>query len=345
GEVHDYSLEEFDSFEELRDYLGPLVNEENLQQLLAEFELSEEELINLLEENGSSLDQFVFYDDLYFQVSDLLYVEELTPITDENLQELLNEFDFESKEELEAFLNKYDDSIENYEYMEDLYMAVAERVFMESKDELINILDSFGLSLAEANNLANHVMSILENPDLDAELFLAKMEEIGERLMGFPEFESAADLSPEDIAEFIDVWNDLLNLFDLNVEYYLSKEGKETAISFASLLQMDSTNGADLIIKIFSKDGKLLADMKVTKDMLGSDFLNETGKNIEQTKETAEVVTKVAEKMPAVNAPVKTVKGGKLPNTASDYPQNIMIGLGMLLFGVFVFRKVRVKGV
>jgi processed acidic surface protein len=344
SEEHDYSLEEFEDLTELKDYLGPLLNDTNLQELLEEFELTNEELVKLLEENGTSLDSFIFYKDLYWLVSDFMYTAELTPITDESLQELLEEFDFKSKEDLEAFLNKYDDSLENYDNMEDLYMAVGEHIFMESKDELINTLDSFGLSLAEANNLANHLLAILENPDLDQEQFFAKMQEIGERLMNFPEFESAEDLSAEDIAEFIDVWNDLLNLFDLKVEYYLSKDGKETAISFESLLKMDSPNGADLIIKILSKDGKLLADMKITKDMFGSDFIQETGKTIEKTKETAEEVTKAAEKVPAVKV-AKTVKGGKLPNTASDYLPNALTGFAIFLFGIFAIRKMRVKGV
>jgi processed acidic surface protein len=345
SEVHDYSLADFESVEELKDYLGPLVDETNLQELLAEYEITEEELMNLLEENGYFLNDYVFYYDLDSVVFDLLFYEELTPITEESLQELLIDFDFGSREELESFLNKYGDSIENYEYIEDLYVAVAEHVFVESKDELINILDSFGLSLAEANNLANHLMAVMENPNLDAEQYLTKMEEIGERLMAFPEFESASDLSAEDIAEFIDIWNDLLNLFDLKVEYYLSKDGKETAISFANLLQMESPNGSDLIIKIFSKDGNFLADMKITSEMFGSDFIEETGKTIENTKETAEEVTKVAEKLPAAKSPAKTVNGGKLPNTASDYLPNAMMGIGILLMGIFVFRKVRAKSV
>ncbi len=344
SDVYDYSLDDFEDLTDLQEFLGPLVNETNLQELLEEFEMTEEELVKLLEENGTSLDEFIFYEDLYWQVSDFLYTAELTPITDENLQELLDEFDFESKEELEAFLNKYDDSLENYDNMEDLYMAVGEHIFMESKDEMINTLDSFGLSLAEANNLANHLLAILENPDLDQEQFLAKMDEIGQRLMNFPEFESAEDLSAEDIAEFIDIWNDMLNLLDLKVEYYLSKDGKETAISFESLLNMDSTNGADLIIKILSKDGKLLADMKVTKEMFGSDFLQETGKTIDKTKETAEDVTKAVEKVPAVKV-AKTVKGGKLPNTGSDYLPNALAGFALFLFGIFAIRKVRAKGV
>ncbi|WP_210367955.1 processed acidic surface protein [Bacillus sp. REN3] len=340
-EVHFDSIENFDSLEELKDYLGPLLNETNLEQIMEEYELTKEELEKVLEENGTSLDEYVFYDDLYYDLPEFLYADELTPITPENLQELLDLFGFKSKQELEKFLNEYDDSVENYEYIEDLYGAVGGLVFVQSKDELVNMLDSFGLSLAEANNIANHLLFVFENPSMDEDQFLSKMEEIGERLMNFPEYDHPEDLTAEDIAEFIDVWTDLLNLFDLKVEYYLVKDGKETAISLSSLMQLDSTNGADLVIKIFSKQGKFLADMKITKDMLGSDFLEETGKKIDQTKETAKEITKAVNKMPA-KAPAKTVKGGKLPNTASDYLSKALMGVSLLLLGVFAFRKVRV---
>ncbi|MBT2641714.1 processed acidic surface protein [Bacillus sp. ISL-41] len=349
---HDYSLEEFETLEELTDYLGALLDEENLQELLADFDMTEEEFNQLLEENGATLEQFVFYDDLYFSVSEWLYTEELTPITDENLQTLLEDYEFVSIEELEAFLNSYDDSIENYEYIEDLEFAVAEHYFMESKDDLINTLDSFGLSLAEANNLGNHVIAIMENPDLDPEQFFTGLEEYGARLMDFPEFDSATDLSAEDIAEFIEIWDGMLTLLDLNVEYYLIKDGVESSVSFASLMQMDSTNGADLMIKILSTNGDLLADMVITKEMFGSEFIEETGENLADTTEAAEGVKNAAEEMkkaeeksPAAKAPAKTVKGGKLPNTASDYPQNTMAGLAMILLGAIVFRKVKAKRV
>lgn len=349
---HDYSLEEFETLEELTDYLGPLLDEENLQELLSDYEMTEEEFKQLLEENGATLEEYVFYDDLYFSVSEWLYTEEWTPITDESLQTLLEDYEFASIEELEAFLNSYDDSIENYEYIEDLEFAVAEHYFMESKDDLINTLDSFGLSLAEANNLANHVISIMENPYLDAEQFFTALEEYGARLMDFPEFDSATDLTAEDIAEFIDIWDGMLTLLDLKVEYYLFKDGVESPVSFASLMQMNSTNGAALMIKILSSNGDLLADMVITKEMFGSEFMQETVENLEDTSEAAEEVKNASEEMekaevksPAAKAPVKTVKGGKLPNTASDYMQNTIAGLAMILLGAIVFRKAKAKRV
>ena len=343
-DVHDAAIEEFESFEELKIYLGPLVNEGNLKELLDEMELTEEELNALLVENGKTLEQYTFIGDLYYDVTNLLFPEEQTPITDENLLTLLEEFDFSSVEELEAFLNEYDDSIENYEFIEDLEFAIATYYLSDAEEELLGVMDSLGLKEEEAEKLTNHFISLMEDSNFNEEQFMASMENISNRLMAFPEFESASELTAEQIAEFIDIWDELLNLLDIKVEYFLTKDGKSTPISFATLIKMDDINGSDLLIKIYSKSGEFLADMIVTKEMFGSDFIEETGQNLKDTKEAAKEVKKAVDKVPA-KAPVKTVNGGKLPNTASDYLQNSLAGLGVILLGALVFRKVKMRRV
>ncbi|MBT2696791.1 processed acidic surface protein [Bacillus sp. ISL-40] len=343
-DIHDFTLADFDSVSELKDYLGPLVDESNLQDLLDEFELTKQELEDMLAENSTSLDEYIFYDDLYFDVYEFQYQEELTPITDESLQQLLDDYEFESKEELEKFLNKYDDSIENYENIEELEATVAVLVSQEGKDEIINILDKFGLSLDESKKLANYSMNIFEDPNTNVEDFYTKLEDIANRLMAFREFDSSDDLSADEIAEILDVWNDLLNLFELKMEFYLTKDGKTMPLLVESLLKMDSTNGADLKIKIFSKDGEFLADMVITAEMFGSDFLDETGENLKQTEQVAKEVSKVATKLPE-KALKRTVKGGKLPNTASDYLPNALGGLAIAAAGIILFRRMKVKGI
>ncbi|MCL6574062.1 MAG: processed acidic surface protein, partial [Bacillus sp. (in: Bacteria)] len=289
-EMYDYTLADFDSVSELKDSLGDLLDENNLQEILVDFEISKQELEDLLTENGTSLEDYVFFDDLYFEVMYLVYEEELTLINDESLKQLLEDYEFESKEELVTFLNNYDDSIENYEYIEDLELAVLGYIYLEAKDNLINVLDQFGLSLAEANNLANYALKLFEDPNVDPEVFFTKLEGISNNLMSFRNFDSADDLSATDIAEILGIWNDLLNLFDLNTEFYLTKDGKTTPISVEALMNMDSINGADLLIKIFSKDGKFLADMVITAEMFNSDYLEETGKNLEETEEAVKEV-------------------------------------------------------
>jgi processed acidic surface protein len=341
-ETHDYTLADFDSVAELKEYLGVLLDENNLQEILDDFEITKQELEDLLAENGTSLDDYVFFDDLYFEVINLLYAEELTPINDESIKQLLEDYEFESKEELEKFLNNYDDSIENYEYIEDLEFAVLGYIYLEAKDNLINVLDKFGLSLAEANNLANHALKLFEDPNVNPEDFFTNLEGISNSLMSFRDFDSVDDLSAANIAEMLGIWNDLLNLFDLKTEFNLTKDGKTTPISVEALMKMDSSNGADLQIKIFAKDGEFLADMVITAEMFNSDYLEETGNNLEETEEAVKEVIKVAEKLPPT-ATIKTVTGGKLPNTASDYLPNALGGLAIAAAGMFLFRRMKVK--
>ncbi len=342
--VHEIELKEFDTLESLKAYLGPLVNEENLQELLDEMEITKEELDALLVENGKTIEQYIFIGDLYYDVTNWLFPDEQTPITDENLQTLLEDFEFSSVKELEAFLNEYDDSIENYEFIEDLESAIAMYYLSDAEDELLTVMDSIGLTEKEAEKLTNYFVSLMEDPNFNEEQFMASMEDISTRLLAFPEFESASELTAEQIAEFIDIWDELLNLLNIKVEYYLTKDGNTTPISFTSLIKMDDINGADLLIKIYSKSGEFLADMVITKEMFGSDFIEETGKDLKDTKEAAKEVKKAIDKVPA-KAPVKTVNGGKLPNTASDYLQNSLAGLGVILLGALVFRKVKTSRV
>jgi len=139
----------------------------------------------------------------------------------------------------------------------------------------------------------------------------------------------------------------MLASLDLKVEYYLVKDGVESPVSFASLMQMNSTNDANLLTKILSSNGELLADMVITKEMFDSEFMQVTGENLEDTTQAAAEVKNAADELKKadVKSPAKTVKGGKLPNTASDYLQNTMAGFAMILLGIFVFRKGKAKRV
>jgi processed acidic surface protein len=91
--------------------------------------------------------------------------------------------------------------------------------------------------------------------------------------------------------------------------------------------------------------------MVITGDMFNSDIITDTGKEVEKS---AEAVAKPAQaQKPAVEnkqqpvkkqtngAVQKTVKGGKLPETASNYVTNTLIGLVLVAAGFVLFRKVR----
>jgi processed acidic surface protein len=324
----DLTIEDFETIDELKEYLGSPITDENLNELLDRYDLTLEELENLLREYGELdegehiKDVFFFYEDLEATVS--YYMENpLTPINEENLQQLLDEYGL-TMEELEDLLQKNGDSLDNYEYIEDLDMAVD---YYLNYAELVNEeLAKYGITTEEIDNLINYLSTLnYEDP-----AFEEKMMELAERMESFGDFESAEDLTPEQIAEMADIMNDLLDLFQLKVKYYLVKGNERKAVSIDTLITMESPNGYDLAIELYDLQGNLLMDMILTAEMFGSELIKETGEDLKQ-------VEKVVKTMPEIKS--KTVKGAKLPKTASSYPANILLGLMIVLIGFILFRK------
>ncbi|MBA2871584.1 processed acidic surface protein [Anoxybacillus calidus] len=378
-----YTLDDFQNVEELRAELGDLLTEENLQTLLIDYDLTEEELKEMLveygelEPNEEITDAFKFYNDLEEYV-DFMLSEDGTPITEETLSEFLQEQDM-TKEQLIELLENHGESLEDYTYIEDLAASVEyynsltpiteetlkefldtiglsrqqlEQLLAENDDSLENYttveelsmsvmfymmpdFDELGLTDNEIENLLNHFFTLnVEDPQ-----FVSELEKLGERLetISLYNFDGVNDLSPAQVTEIADVMHDMLDLFELDVKFYLMKDGKKTPLSFASLLKMESTNGYDLFIEIYNKQGDLLADMTLTAEMFDSDLFEEVSEDLEKSSKIV--------KLEKISKPVKsTIKGGKLPKTASPYMQNMIIGVVLAAAGAFLFRTRKIFG-
>ncbi|MEL3971213.1 processed acidic surface protein [Rossellomorea oryzaecorticis] len=339
-ESKEWYLEDYESVEDL----GTPLSEESIQLVLQEFDLSRDELNQLLVEYGDIEEGqdvlegtwIIFSEELQEYVDFYLNGWEGTPIDEENLMQLLNDFGFDSKEALEQFLKENDDSIENYEYIEDLELAVDIYVNGEANlDEVYGLFTEIGLTDEELEKLFAHFETLaIEDP-----AFLDQLIELSERMMVFEEFDTAEELTAEQIAELFDIFNDMLDLFQLDTKYYLVKDDEKQVISFETLMTMDTANGYDLLMELYNKQGEFLADLLLTADMFGSDLIQETGKDIKQAKEIVTADT------PNGSKPlVKTVKGGKLPKTASDYVGNTLVGFAFVLVGALLFRRFSVRG-
>ncbi|RBW68913.1 processed acidic surface protein [Bacillus taeanensis] len=346
---YDYPLEDFESVEELRDFLGPVVTEETLNELLQNYELTKEELIALLveygelEEGEEIADAFKFISDLDSAVYFYLEEQNYTPITDESLQQLLDEYGL-TKEELEALLNEYEDSLEYYEYIEELEYALD--FYMNYDGELPDMSEfftEFGLTEEELDALFTHFAEVIEGNE---EAFLDQMLALNDRMMKFENFDSATELSAADIAELLSIYHEVLQLSQLKVKFYLVKDGKKEPLSLEALMKIDYLDGADLLIELYNLQGEFLADLVLTAEMFDSELLKETGEDLAETVKVVEEVKEAKEAPKQANKkPLqKTVKGGKLPDTASDYVQNMLIGLLLIASGVFLYRKLKVKG-
>ena len=359
-ESKDYSLENFES----ADDLGLPITEETIQSVLTEFELSRSELNALLVENGDieegqdvlDTDWYLFTEDLSDGIN--FYLNGGTKITDENLQELIEYYEFESKEELESFLNEQGDTIENYEFIEDLEYAVDDYIYGYDEEydievDIEGMFTELGLTLEELERLEAHLMTLdFENP-----AFQDRATALADRMMMIEEFESADELTAAQISELIAIYTEMLDLLNLDTKYYLIKGSEKLPITLATLLTLETVDGYDLLVEVYNTQGTFLADFILTNDLFGSDIIKETGEDIkvveeEVTEEVKEeknvVVAPPALKTPgkkSEKAPVKkTVKGGKLPKTASDYLPNALFGLAIALAGVALFRRSKAMG-
>ncbi|MGF9889107.1 processed acidic surface protein [Priestia megaterium] len=317
--LYDDSLENYDTIADLEDFLGEPIAADlhNLQDVYADFELDKTSLNALLKENGQSLDDYVYVDDLYEDVG--FYLEGDDWYEDD-----------ESYDEEDA---SYDDELSE----EDLSGLLS---FMQSE---------LGLTSEELDRIEAHFTSLED--ELSNEATLNRLDQLGQRLAAFEDFDTATELSADQIAELMSIYKEMLSIFHLDAKFALVQGGNERPLSLTDLINLEELKNASLKISLYTTDGKFLADMVITGDMFNSDIITDTGKEVEKS---AEAVAKPAQaQKPAVEkkqepvkkqtngAVQKTVKGGKLPETASNYVTNTLIGLVLVAAGFVLFRKVR----
>ncbi|MCK1994998.1 processed acidic surface protein [Peribacillus muralis] len=294
-----------------------------------------------------------------FSTKEFESVKELSEFLGDVIKEDLSNLDYFNenygldKQDLLQMLADNGEGINDYIYIDNLEETVWTHtdgaLDGEVAGDLLPIFDGeLGLTAEELERIENHLMSLeehLSNPDT-----VKRLEELGSRMMAFEEFDVATELSAQQLAEMASIYEELLSIFKLNVTYSLVKSGSESPVSLLDLMKLEELKGANLKISIYNTDGKFLADLLITGEMVDSDTLTNAG---EQIKESSKEVQKTIEKAPVVAKPVKqkisthiksehqTVKGAKLPKTASDYIPNALLGLFIALFAGVMYRKIR----
>jgi processed acidic surface protein len=192
------SLRNYQSAADLKGFLGDVIESDysNLTDLYNEFNLDHEEMVSLLEENGESLEDYIFIDDLsqtiYFYTEDFEF--ERDPDFDQNfavyLTEVSSERGFEvTKEDIETALKIYDESIANFESIKQLEDFLGE-VIKADLSNLVYFKENYDLDQQSLLQL------LAENDkDLDDYIYIFELEETVWTLMGLEE-EIAEDLLP-----------------------------------------------------------------------------------------------------------------------------------------------------
>uniref|UniRef100_UPI00128BD91B processed acidic surface protein n=1 Tax=Oceanobacillus sp. CFH 90083 TaxID=2592336 RepID=UPI00128BD91B len=421
--LYDFYLEEFDTVEELKDFLGEVIRADgsNLKQIYDDYEIDREILEATLAEFGKTLDDYIFLDDLEMEIDFYLYTliprdpdfdQKLTDylaeatnirgfqVTQNHIENSLALYgshlnDFKTVDELSGFLgeiihrdlsnvgpyfgmNKEDVlqlvsdnglDINNYVFLDDLSYDLDEEIIWEEDDffDLSFFMQEFDLTEEELLRLEEHIRNI---PGITSDESIERMLHLADRMMAFSDFETAKELTPGQIAELMSIFQEFIDIFQFHVEFVLVTDQGEEPLSLQALFSLTKLENADLKVNIYNLQGDFLADLIISGEIVDSDTIIDTGNAIQKeaskkpetivierndkeapaenkasfkpVSSTKSVSPKAAEVEIISQAASETEKGEKLPDTASNYAEKGIWGLVFIIAGgvlLFLTRK------
>ncbi|MEW5550015.1 processed acidic surface protein [Peribacillus frigoritolerans] len=320
------------------------INQDELNAYLSEVRMTQEEL-----------EEYLSYYDL--TLNELKSAEELREtlgpaVTPETLQNLLKQYEM-TEAELTELLMEYgeleegDSIIDTFHFIYDiediidLEMDYDEEEMEYDEEEISDLMDGLfteiGLTDEELDRFMNHLLPIVEDPSFESRLMA-----ISDRMNQLEYFETIDELSAEQVAELLSIYNDLQSLLQVQFKFALIQDGVTTNLSLEALFQLKELTNASLLVSIYDLNGNFLLDFTLTGEMIGSDLVKETGNDM---KQSTEVISKVVEVKKEKKKPAKpehkTEKGGVLPKTAGNYLFGALCGLVLMGIALGLIRKAR----
>ncbi|MFE8699288.1 processed acidic surface protein [Cytobacillus sp. FJAT-54145] len=296
------------------------ITEAEVYTVLTEKGMDRETLQDMLDYYEYSLEDFESTEDLSMFIG--------TPITPESIQQLLTDYGM-TREELDALLAEYGSSVEEEWSIEDIEIALDFYQGHESEmASLEEFLDAVGLTEDEIHTLFAHFEA------LDQLSLEQQMENIGTRLEALMMLDPEAELTDEQKQEIISVWEDMIAILNVSPTFYLvDAGGTRNPITFGELAMMEEFDGNGLLIELYTLSGDLLLDMQVSAEMLSGDFAINAGEKLTDVGDIAGELT--------------ILKHERMPDTASTYGLNILLGLFIVFVGIslLVIRNKSVKQV
>ncbi|CAN7335133.1 processed acidic surface protein [Peribacillus frigoritolerans] len=273
-------------------------------------------------------------------------------VTPETLQNLLKQYEM-TEAELTELLMEYgeleegDSIIDTFHFIYDiediidLEMDYDEEEMEYDEEEISDLMDGLfteiGLADEELDRFMNHLLPIVEDTS-----FESRLKAISDRMNQLEYFVTIDELSAEQVAELLSIYNDLQSLLQIQFKFALIQDGVTTNLSLEALFQLKELTNASLLVSIYDLNGNFLLDFTLTGEMIGSDLVKETGNDM---KQSTEVISKVAEVKKEKKKPAKTEhkteKGGVLPKTAGNYLFGALCGLVLMGIAFGLIRKAR----
>ena len=302
------------------------INQTDLDSYLTEINMTQAELEDYLLYYEITLDEYESIDELRDMLGPAL--------NPESLQSLLDDYGM-TEAELTSLLIEYGELEEGEQILDSFhFVSDIENIILLDQGlgdvdwtELFDGLSAeLGLEEAEFERLFDYLEPVFEAPGFE-EQFMA----LGDRMMQFEEFETLDDLTAEQVAELLSIYEDLQSIFQVHFKYNLINNGTSTSLSTEELFRLEELNDAKLNISIYDVNGNLLLDFVITGEMFDSYLIQEAGQDL---KEAPSIIEQA-------KAAPRTVKGGLLPKTAGNYLLNSVIGLLMIGLAYILFKKAR----
>jgi processed acidic surface protein len=293
-------------------------------------QIEKRELEQYISSIGWTMNDLLNYlDDYHMTIADFQTMDELkqwlgTPIAEENFQQLLKRYQL-TQEELEALLGQFGETVQDYTFIEDLDAAVAFYLRHNEQMQQINdMLGAIGFTEKEANRLFEHVAS-LHRQNLPQQL-----KALNARMEPFLQVADAALLTKQQRRQLFSIWEDALSALQIKPKFYLQKNGKKQEVSYHRLLSLNALGGRGLLIELYNQKGELLADVQLSEEILTSGYVFRAGEKFINASMLASEME-------------ETMRGDKMPDTASPYLANMLLGLLLALFGAYAFWRIKSK--
>ncbi len=296
------------------------------------FTVTQEAINTILKEYTYDIDDFETVDELSDYLGDVIKADF------SNLDYFADNFKLD-KEALLQLLEDKGLNINDLIYMDQIEEAVWDYAGDDVPDidltEFMSLLSQIGITEAELDNLQNHM--IANEEFFSSEEASALIEDIASRIGASAEniYEKVMENenykpSDEEISEIASLFEELLSTLKLKASYSLIKDGVETKYTLEQLMKINTIEDSDFKIELYNDQSVLLLDAVITEEFIKGNL----GEVIDEVNDLTETVVKDQ---------VPTVKGGKLPKTASNHIPMALLGIAMTIGGAFVYRKLRTK--
>ncbi len=294
------------------------------------FDVTKDDINDVLSSYEKSTEDFTALEDLKG------FLGEVIKSNLSNIEDLYTKYNLD-QDTLPALLNEYGDDLNDYVYVDELDTALG--FYTESsksafsgidKATVMSILSQFDLSEQEVTKLKDYFVPMsdyLNSAEVEAQMqtLQTKTLAILEKLKQEREANKNFKPSDEERKELASYYSELLSNLKINMKLSLVKGGSSTPLSLEEAMWLEELEDNDIKIEVYGSNSELLADFVITSDFIKSlqDKIMENGGNLVDKTD------------------VKTVKGGKLPKTATNSVSYVLFGFVLFAAGTILYRKVR----